>query len=156
AQTVSALDHPNIATIFEVGDYNGQLFIAMAYYKGETLKERIARGPMSVEEAASIAQHIAEGLQSAHDAGVIHRDLKPANVFITAAGQVKILDFGLAKVAAVPVETTAQATATGTTLGTLSYMAPEQARGEHVDFRADIWALGVMCFEMLTGRQPFR
>jgi eukaryotic-like serine/threonine-protein kinase len=156
AQTVSVLDHPNIATIFEVGDYCGQLFIAMAYYRGETLRQRIERGPLPIVEAAAIAEHIAEGLQCAHDAGVVHRDLKPANVFITSSGQVKILDFGLAKMAAAPTETTAQPTATGTTLGTLSYMAPEQARGEHVDSRADVWALGVMFFEMLTGRQPFR
>jgi dienelactone hydrolase len=156
AQTVSALDHPNIATIFEVGDHRGQLFIAMAYYRGETLRQRIDRGPLSIPEATSIAEHIAEGLRCAHEAGVVHRDLKPGNVFITSAGQIKILDFGLAKMAAAPTETTAQPTATGTTIGTLSYMAPEQARGEHVDSRADVWALGVMFFEMLTGRQPFR
>jgi tRNA A-37 threonylcarbamoyl transferase component Bud32/dienelactone hydrolase len=156
AQVVSTLDHPSIATVYEVGDYQGQLFIAMAYYRGETLRHRIERGAMSLGEVASIAEHIADGLQAAHDAGVVHRDLKPANVFITTTGQVKILDFGLAKVAAAPAETTAEVTATGTTLGTLSYMSPEQARGEHVDGRADVWALGVLLFEMVTGRQPFR
>lgn len=155
AQAASALDHPNIATVYEVGNYQTQPFIAMAYYRGETLKRRIERGALPIPEAASIAEHIAEALQAAHDGGVVHRDLKPANVFITASGQVKILDFGLAKLAAAPVDSTAEATATGTTLGTLSYMSPEQARGEHVDARADVWALGVLLFEMLTGRQPF-
>ena len=155
AQAASALDHPNIATVYEVGNYEGQPFIAMAYYRGETLKSRIERGPLPILEAASITEHIADALQAAHDRGVVHRDLKPANVFITASGQVKILDFGLAKLAAAPVDTTAEATATGTTLGTLSYMSPEQARGEHVEARTDVWALGVLLFEMLTGRQPF-
>lgn len=156
AQAASALDHPNIATLYEVGDFDNQLFIAMAYYSGETLKRRIDQGPMSIAETARIAEHIAEGLDAAHVAGVIHRDLKPANVFITSTGQVKILDFGLARVDTATGDTTAGVTATGTTLGTLSYMAPEQARGQHVDRRADVWALGVMLFEMLTGRLPFR
>ncbi len=156
AQAASALDHPNIATVYEVGDFGDQLFIAMAYYQGETLKRRIERGPLPTAEAASITGHIAEGLAAAHADGVVHRDLKPANVFITSHGQVKILDFGLAKVAVPSENTTMEATLTGTTLGTVSYMAPEQARGEHVDQRADVWALGVLLFEMLTGRRPFR
>ena len=155
ARAASALDHPNIATVYEVGDFQDQLFIAMAYYQGETLRRRIEHGPLPVAEAASIAGQIAQGLEVAHAAGVVHRDLKPANVFITSSGQVKILDFGLAHVAA-PTDTTGRMTETGTTLGTLSYMAPEQARGERVDQRADVWALGVLLFEMFTGRQPFR
>ena len=156
AQAASALDHPNIAIVYEVGDFQDQLFIAMAYYQGETLKRRIEQGPLPVAEAASIAGHIAEGLEVAHAAGVVHRDLKPANVFLTTSGQLKILDFGLAKVEAATTDSTVEGTETGTTLGTLSYMAPEQARGDHVDQRADVWALGVLIFEMFTGRLPFR
>ena len=128
----------------------------MAYYQGETLKGRIERGALPIGEVASIAGHITDGLAAAHAAGVIHRDLKPANVFLTSSGQVKILDFGLAKVETAMADTTSGITQAGTTLGTLSYMSPEQARGAHVDQRADVWALGVLIFEMCTGRQPFR
>ncbi len=156
AQAASSLDHPNIATVYEVGDFHEQLFIAMAYYSGETLKSRIEHGPLSVAECASIAGHIAEGLEAAHAAGVTHRDLKPANIFLTSSGQVKILDFGLAKVETDSRDTTSGLTSVGTTLGTVSYMAPEQARGVPVDHRADVWALGVLIFEMFTGRLPFR
>ena len=156
AQAASALDHPNIATVYEVGDFGDQLFIAMAYYQGETLRQRLERASMPIDDVSSIALHVAEGLEVAHAQGVVHRDLKPANVFITTSGQVKILDFGLAKVETATSDTTAGVTKTGTTLGTLSYMSPEQARGEHVDQRADIWAFGAMLFEMCAGRQPFR
>lgn len=156
AQSASALDHPNIATVYEVGDFQNQLFIAMAYYSGETLRQRLDRGAMPIAEIAAVARHIADGLAAAHAADVTHRDLKPANVFLTSDGQVKILDFGLAKVDQPGAHTTTGLTTEGTTLGTLSYMAPEQARDHHVDRRADIWAFGVMLFEMLTGRLPFR
>ena len=156
AQAASALDHPNIATVHEVGDFQDQLFIAMAYYSGETLKQRIERGQISIDEIASIAGRIAEGLAAAHQHDVTHRDLKPANVFLTADGQVKILDFGLAKVDEPNAKTTTGLTNQGTTVGTLSYMAPEQARNHNVDRRADIWAFGVILYEMLTGRLPFR
>jgi tRNA A-37 threonylcarbamoyl transferase component Bud32/dienelactone hydrolase len=156
AQAASALDHPNIATVHEVGDYQEQLFIAMAYYSGETLKQRLERGRMPIDEIATIASHIAEGLAAAHDADVTHRDLKPANVFLTSSGQVKILDFGLAQVDTPSAKTTTGLTNSTTTIGTVAYMAPEQARNHLVDRRADIWALGVMLFEMLTGRLPFR
>ena len=156
AQAASALDNPNIATVYEVGDFGGQFFIAMAYYQGETLKGRIERGALSLAEVASIAGHIADGLAAAHAAGVVHRDLKPANVFLTSSGQVKILDFGLAQLETATADTVSGVTQTGTTLGTLSYMAPEQARGVHVDQRADVWAYGVLLFEMCTGQQPFR
>jgi dienelactone hydrolase len=156
AQAASALDNPNIATVYEVGDFEGQFFIAMAYYQGETLRARNARGAIPMGEVASIAGHIADGLAAAHEAGVVHRDLKPANVFLTSSGQVKILDFGLAKVETATADTATGITETGTTLGTLSYMSPEQARGAHVDQRADVWALGVLIFEVCTGRQPFR
>lgn len=156
AQSASALDHPNIATVHEVGDFQDQLFIAMAYYSGETLKQRLDRGAMPIAEIAAVAAQIAEGLAAAHAADVTHRDLKPANVFLTSDGQVKILDFGLAKVDKPSAQTTTGLTTEGTTLGTLSYMSPEQARNHNVDRRADVWAFGVMLFEMLTGRLPFR
>ncbi len=156
AQAASALDHPNIATVHEVGDFQDQLFIAMAFYSGETLKQRLDRGQLPIAEIATIAGRIAEGLAAAHAAEVTHRDLKPANVFLTSDGQVKILDFGLAKVDEPSAKTTTALTNEGTTLGTLAYMSPEQARNHNVDRRADVWALGVMLFEMLTGRLPFR
>jgi formylglycine-generating enzyme required for sulfatase activity/predicted esterase len=156
AQSASALDHPHIATVYEIGDWEGQLFIAMAYYAGETLRHRIDRGPMSIGEIAAITGQIADGLATAHAAGIIHRDLKPANIIITPAGQAKILDFGLAKlVSSAEQETAMSMTQAGTTVGTVAYMAPEQARGEHVDQRADIWALGAVLYEMITGRTPF-
>jgi eukaryotic-like serine/threonine-protein kinase len=154
AQAASALDHPNIATVYEVGDWNDQLFIAMAYYDGETLRQRLAHAPLPIAETVRIIAQVAAGLAAAHRAGIVHRDLKPANVMLARDGQVKILDFGLAKVS------TGDATATritgpGIALGTVGYMAPEQALGGEVDARADIWALGVTLFEMLTGRLPF-
>jgi len=155
AQAASALDHPNIATVYEVGDFEGHLFIAMGYYPGETLRARIERGPIPIVDAVSVLEQIANGLASAHAAGIVHRDLKPANVIVTPSGQVKILDFGLAKVVAPSAETTTEMTEAGTTLGTAGYMSPEQARGEHVDQRADVWAFGVLAFEALTGRRPF-
>ena len=155
AQAASTLDHPNIATVYEVGDFNGHLFIAMAYYPGETLRARIERGPLPVADAAATLEQIAEGLAAAHAAGIVHRDLKPANVILTRSGQVKILDFGLAKLVAPTAETTTEVTEAGTTLGTAAYMSPEQARGEHVDQRTDMWAFGVLAFEMLAGKRPF-
>ena len=151
AQAASALDHVNVGSIHEIDEAeDGRLFIAMAYYAGETLKKKIARGPLPVAEALDYAVQIAQGLSKAHEAGIIHRDVKPANVMVTEEGVVKIVDFGLAKVA----EQT-QLTKTGTTLGTVAYMSPEQARGEAVDQRTDIWALGVVLYEMLVGRRPF-
>jgi len=152
AQAASALDHTNICTIYEIDETKeGQTFIAMAYYQGETLKQKIKRGPLPVDEALNYAVQVAQGLGKAHGEGIVHRDVKPANVMVTEDGVVKIVDFGLAKVA----EQT-QLTKTGTTLGTVSYMSPEQARGEVVDERTDLWALGVVLYEMLTGARPFR
>lgn len=155
AQAASTLDHPNIATVYEIGEWEGQLFIAMAYYKGETLRRRIERGTMPIDEVATIAAQIADGLATAHAAGIVHRDLKPANVLITPQGQVKILDFGLAKLVSAERETALSMTGPGTTLGTVAYMAPEQARGLFVDQRADVWSFGAVLYEMLTGRTPF-
>jgi serine/threonine protein kinase len=152
AQAASALDHPNICTIHEIEDTEaGQMYIAMAYYEGESLKEKIARGPLKLEEANDIAIQIAQGLAKAHQKDIVHRDIKPANIMITDEGVAKILDFGLAKLAG-----QVRLTRTGTTMGTAAYMSPEQARGESVDHRTDIWSLGVVLYEMLSGELPFK
>lgn len=152
AQSASALDHPNICTIFEIGKSDDdQMFIAMGFYDGETLKDKISRGPLDTKEAINITLQTAEGLSKAHEKGIIHRDIKPANIMITGDGGVKILDFGLAKLSG---HTTL--TKTGTMLGTAVYMSPEQASGEKVDERTDIWSLGVLLYEMLSGKPPFQ
>ncbi len=152
AQAASALDHPNICTIHEINETDdGQLYLVMAYYEGETLKERIERGPLALDEAVDIATQVGRGLAEAHGAGIVHRDIKPANLLIAKGGVVKILDFGLAKLAG-----TEGVTQTGTTVGTVAYMSPEQARGQEVDQRTDIWSLGVVLYEMLAGQQPFQ
>jgi eukaryotic-like serine/threonine-protein kinase len=150
ARTASALDHPNICTIHEVGETDdGQLFLAMTCYEGETLKKKIERGPLPIDEAVDIARQIAAGLAKAHRLGIVHRDIKPANIMVTDDGIVKILDFGLAKLAGA-----AGLTRAGFCLGTPAYMSPEQARGE-VDHRTDLWSLGVVLYEMLAGAAPF-
>ena len=152
AQAASALQHNNICTIHDIdGTDDGRLFIVMDCYEGEPLKEKIARGPMKLEEAVEIAVQVASGLSKAHEKGIVHRDIKPGNVIITTDGIAKIVDFGLAKLAGQTMITKA-----GKTLGTVAYMSPEQARGEKVDHRTDIWSLGVVLYEMLTGRLPFR
>jgi Tol biopolymer transport system component len=151
ARSAAALDHPHLCTIYDVreGD-NGRLFLAMALYAGETLKERLARdGPLPLAEAIAITRQISHGVGCAHAAGIVHRDLKPGNVMLLPDGTVKILDFGLAKAL------DESATETGQGFGTVAYMAPEQIRGQQVDQRADLWALGVVLYEMLTGRKPF-
>jgi serine/threonine protein kinase len=151
AQAASALDHPNICTIHEIGHTDdGQLFICMAFYDGETLKEKIRRGPFRIAEAVDIATQTARGLARAHDRGIIHRDIKPANILLTSDGTAKIVDFGLAKLSGGSV-----ITKEGTTPGTVYYMSPEQVHGEAVDRRTDIWSLGVLIYEMVTGRRPF-
>ena len=156
AQAASTLDHPNIATIYEIGDWDGQPFIAMAYYEGQTLKARLDAGPMAFKDVAAIVSDVAAGLSAAHGAGIVHRDLKPANIFLPVQGPAKILDFGLAKIVADDQATATRMTTSGTTVGTVAYMAPEQAQGQEVDQRADVWALGVILYEMLTGRLPFK
>jgi eukaryotic-like serine/threonine-protein kinase len=152
ARAASALDHPNLCTIHEVGETaDGQIFIAMPCYEGETLRQRIRRGPLPLDDAVDIASQIAQGLGKAHRHGIVHRDIKPANLLITTDGVVKILDFGLAKLAG-----TTGTARNETGGGTLAYMSPEQTRGDDVDGRADLWSLGVVLYEMLTGRKPFR
>ncbi len=152
AQTASAIDHNNVCTIHEVGETDdGRVFIAMARYTGETLRDRIARGPVSVDEALDFAGQISAGLDKAHSQNIVHRDVKPGNIFVTDDGVVKILDFGLARIAG-----ESRMTKTGTTLGTVAYMSPEQAEGKDVDARSDVWSAGAVLYEMLTGRAPFR
>jgi serine/threonine protein kinase/Tol biopolymer transport system component len=152
ARAASALDHPNICTIHEVGETDeGQLYLAMACYDGETLKQRLQRGPLPIDEALETAQQVARGLVKAHRHGIVHRDIKPANLMITTDEIVKILDFGIAKLAGA-----AGLTRIGSSLGTPGYMSPEQARGDEVDPRTDVWSLGAVLYEMVTGRRPFR
>jgi len=152
AKAASKLDHPNICTIYKINETeDGQLYIAMAYYEGETLKEKTDEGPLRIDETLTIAIYVAEGLKEAHEHGITHRDIKPSNIMITDKGQTKILDFGLAKSATGSIVTKA-----GMTLGTIAIMSPEQARGEKVDNRTDIWSLGVVIYNMLTGQMPFK
>ena len=152
AQAASALDHPNICTIHEINETpDGQFYLVMAYYEGETLKEKIEHGPLPITDAIDAAVQVGQGLAKAHEAGITHRDIKPANLMLTADGTVKILDFGLAKLAGAE-----GITQTGTALGTVAYMSPEQLRGQEVDQRSDIWSLGVVTYEMVAGQRPFK
>ncbi len=151
ARTASALDHAHICTIHEISQTaDGLLFMVMSYVQGETLKERIGRGPLPVEDALDIAVQITEGLMEAHEHGIAHRDVKPGNVLITSEDRVKIVDFGLASLVGLPPENKP-----GLFMGTLLYMSPEQLRNEPVDHRSDLWSLGVTMYEMLAGRAPF-
>jgi len=152
ARSASALDHTNICIIHEIDETeDGQIFMVMSYYEGETLKRKIQGGILKLQEALDIAIQVARGLAKAHEMGIIHRDIKPANLMITKDGVVKIVDFGLAKLAGATKWTLA-----GTIMGTAAYMSPEQARGEEVDHRSDIWSFGVVLYEMLTGQLPFK
>ncbi len=150
ARAASALDHPNICTVYDIGETEGRLFLALACYEGETLKQRIARGPRPVNEVLEQVRQVTDGLRAAHRRGIIHRDIKPSNVMLTGEGAAKILDFGIAKVEGTDL------LKEGRAAGTIAYMSPEQTRGEAVDGRTDLWSLGVVLYEMLTGRQPFR
>jgi len=151
AQAAAALSHSNIATIYEIDEVDGEEIIVMEIIKGVNLKERISTGPLELDEVMRIASEVADGLQEAHEHKIVHRDIKPANIMLTAKGQCKIMDFGLAKMAQATL-----LTKEGTTLGTAAYMSPEQTRGETVDPRADIWSLGVVVYEMITGQRPFK
>jgi non-specific serine/threonine protein kinase len=151
AQAAAALDHPNICTVYEIDEVGAQTFITMAYVEGQSLRDKTESGPLKLEETLSFATDIARGLQEAHEKNIVHRDIKSANIMVTRKGQAKITDFGLAKLAG-----STRVTKTGTSVGTVAYMSPEQARGEEVDQRSDIWSLGVVLYEMLTGRLPFR
>jgi eukaryotic-like serine/threonine-protein kinase len=150
AKAAAALDHSGICTVYDSGEVDGQLFIAMALLEGQTLRDRIAAGPLPVAQALELAAQIAEALHEADGKGVTHRDIKPANIMLTPKGQAKVMDFGLAQVAGA-----SQLTRSGSTLGTAAYMSPEQARSEAVDRRTDIWSLGVVLYEMVSGRRPF-
>ncbi len=160
ARATSQLNHPNILTVYDIGAENGQPYVVAERLEGETLRERLLRGPIGEREALELARQIARGLSAAHNRGIIHRDLKPENLFLSRDGQIKILDFGLAKVtaegsgAATTLDTT-YSTEPGTIVGTMQYMAPEQVKGQPVDHRADLFAFGVVLYEMVSGTGPF-
>ena len=162
ARTISALNHPNILTVYDVGHAAGMQFLATEYIDGVTLRTVLERGRLEVREALTIGIQIAQAVSAAHDAGIVHRDLKPENVMIRGDGYVKVLDFGLAKLtgresfADADAETGLVDTKDGVVMGTFTYMAPEQARGTELDLRADLFAIGVLLYEMVAGRPPFQ
>jgi len=160
ARLLASLNHPNIATIYDLLEFEGRPYLILELVEGETLADRVARGPLPFDECLRVARQLAEALEEAHEKGVVHRDLKPSNVKLTAEGRVKVLDFGLAKSQATPALTGASpssaTTRSGLVLGTPAYMSPEQARGHSVDSRTDIWSFGCLLYEMLSGERAFR
>jgi serine/threonine protein kinase len=150
ARAAAALSHPNICTIHEIHDQEERPFIEMEYIEGRSLRERVKEHPLGAGAAVEVAIQVAEALEEAHQKGIVHRDIKSANIMVTQKGQAKVMDFGLAKVKGESLHTRE-----GTTLGTVAYMSPEQAQGQAVDHRTDVWSLGVVLYEMLSGRLPF-
>jgi two-component system LytT family response regulator len=155
ARLASALTHPNVAYIYEIGEENGLRFLSMEYVEGEPLSVRLARGPLPLSELLSVGGQVADALDDAHSKGIVHRDIKPSNMMVTPRGYVKVLDFGLAKLETPNRDDTQVMTSAGVVMGTVAYMSPEQALGRDVDHRTDLFSLGVVLYEMATGRLPF-